>query len=222
MDRGRNICLNRRRTHAAALLALGTFMLAGCGSVAGALLAPRIDPAAATLEAGDFQLDTTHAALLFRINHLGYADYVGRFDRFDASLSGDPARPEGASVDAIIDMTSLNIANPEFGEELMGPSWFDAGNHPQAIFRSRSVRLTGPVTAEIKGDLTLRGVTRPLSLSARFNGSAFDPLRRADVAGFSATAEFSRADFGIDRFSGLITDTVRIEVEAEFIRNGRG
>lgn len=212
-DKGR---MNRRSTGAA--IGLAMLCLAGCTSIASAFLAPKIDTAAASLAPGDFVLDTTHAALLFRINHLGFADYAGRFDRFEASLRGDAASPAEAGLEAIIDMTSLNIANPEFAAELMGPGWFDADAHPQAIFRSRSIELTGETSAIITGDLTLKGVTRPVTLSARLNGSAYDPLRRADVVGFSATSEISRAAFGVDRLSGLLTDTVRIEIEAEFIR----
>ncbi len=216
MDRRNQRGLNRKGTGAA--IALAMMCLAGCASLASAVLAPKIDTGATSLAPGDFVLDTTHAALLFRINHLGFADYAGRFDRFEVSLSGDAASPAQAKVEAIIDMTSLNIANPDFAAELMGPGWFDADAHPQAIFRSRSIELTGETSAIIAGDLTLKGVTRPVTLSARLNGSAYDPLRRADIIGFSATSEISRAAFGIDRFSGLLTDTVRIEIEAEFIR----
>ncbi|OZB11940.1 MAG: hypothetical protein B7X53_18515 [Hyphomonas sp. 34-62-18] len=197
MDRGNQSQLGHSLFRAGAALALAAIFLAGCSSVAGALLAPKVDATASRLSPGDFALDT---------------------DRFEASLSGDAANPAGASVEAIIDMASLNIANPEFAGELMGPAWFDAASHPQAVFRSTSIQLTSETTAEITGDLTLKGVTRPITLAAKLNGSAYDPLRQADVVGFSASGEISRADFGIDRFSGLLTDTVRIEIEAEFIR----
>lgn len=219
MDCARGGRLKHDAGRAGAALAIAALALAGCNTLTAAVFTPAIDREAATLRSGDFRLDTAHAALLFRIDHLGFADYVGRFDRFEASLTGDPADPGAAKVEAIIDIASLNVANPDFAAELTGPDWLDAARHPQAIFRSRSVRLTGPVTADVEGDLTLRGATRPVTLAVRFNGSAYDRLRSADVAGFSATGEISRSDFGINRFSGLITDTVRLEIEAEFIRN---
>ena len=222
MDRGDKGQLSQPILQAGAAFALATFLLTGCSSVAGAFLTPKIDTAASRLAPGDFALDTKHAALLFRINHLGFSDYTGRFDRFEASLSGDASNPAGASVEAIIDMSSLNIANPEFAAELMGPAWFDVATHPQAVFKSTAIELTSQTTAEITGDLTLKGVTRPITLTAKLNGSAYDPLRQADVVGFSAQAEINRSDFGIDRFSGLLTDTVRIEIEAEFIRQKPG
>lgn len=219
MDRARSGGLRHETGRIGAALALGALALTGCNTLVAAFVTPAIDREAATLRPGNFRLDTAHAALLFRIDHLGFADYVGRFDRFEASLSGDPANPGASVVEAIIDIASLNVANPDFEAQLMGPDWFDASRHPQAIFRSRTVRLTGASTAEVEGDLTLRGTTRPVVLTVRFNGSAFDRLRRADVAGFSASAEINRSEFGISRFSGLITDTVRLEIEAEFIRN---
>ena len=220
MDRGVKARL-RAQAKVSAALALAALVLSGCTTLTSALLAPKIDPAATRLAPGDFVLDAAHAALVFRINHLGYSDYVGRFDRFEASLSGDAAAPAQAQVAALIDMSSLNIANPEFAAELMGPDWFDAAAHPQALFRSTAIELTGDSTAQIRGDLTLRGITRPISLSAKLNGSAYDPLRRADVIGFSASTRINRSDFGIDRFSGLLTETVQIEIEAEFIREAR-
>lgn len=218
MDRGDQGQLGRPILRAGASLALAVLFLAGCSSVAGALLAPKIDTAASRLTPGDFALDTKHAALVFRINHLGFSDYVGRFGRFEASLTGDAANPAGARIEAIIDIPSLDVANPDFAAELTGPAWFDAAAHPQAIFKSTIVHPTSETTAEITGNLTLKGVTRPITLTARLNGSAYDPLRQADVIGFSAEAEINRSDFGIDRLSGLLTDTVRIEIEAEFIR----
>ncbi|MFN4024546.1 MAG: YceI family protein [Hyphomonas sp.] len=219
MDRTQGGWLKHNPGRLGAALAIGVMALSGCNTLAATFLTPAIDRQAVTLQPGDFRLDTAHAALLFRIDHLGFADYVGRFDRFEATLSGDPADPGASVVEAVIDIASLNVANPDFEAQLMGPDWFDAARHPQAIFRSRTVRLTGASTAEVEGDLTLRGTTRPALLTVRFNGSAYDRLRGADVAGFSATAEISRSAFGIDRFSGLITDTVRLEIEAEFIRN---
>ncbi len=212
----------RRAGASLAALILALAALSGCNSLARLLFTPDIDPAAADLTPGDFALDPLHAALIFRINHLGFADYIGRFEGFDAQLSGDPGNPEAAVITARIDMTSLNVANPDFAAELMGPGWFDASRFPAATFRSQSIRRTGEETAEIDGELTLRGMTQPVMLSARLNGSAYDPLRRADVVGFSASTEISRSAFGISRFSGLLTDTVRIEIEAEFIRAPAG
>jgi polyisoprenoid-binding protein YceI len=210
------------RARLVAISASTVLIVSGCNSLAGAVLKPSTSTETAALEAGDFELDPRHAALLFRIDHLGFADYVGRFERFDASLSGDASNPEAAKVEAIIDMTSLDIADDAFAAELMGPDWFDAARYPQAVFRSVTIRRTGEATADVVGELTLHGVTQPLTLAVTFNGAAFDRLRGRDVAGFSASATIDRSAFGVDRFSGLITNEVRIEIEAEFVRASGG
>ncbi len=195
--------------------------LASCNSLAAAVLKPDLQAAPASVPAGDYALDKAHASILFKIDHLGFSTYVGRFERFEASLAGDPASPESATVTAIVDMTSLNLANPEFAAELMGPDWLDAGTFPQATFKTYGLKIVGENEADISGDLTLKGKTQAVIIRARLNGSAFDRLRGADVVGFSATLPISRAAFGVDRYAGLISDDVLIEIEAEFVRQSR-
>ena len=211
-----------RHVRLAAISLLALTCLAGCNTLAANVLKPDVDTAAAAVPAGDYALDKAHASILFKIDHLGYSTYVGRFERFDASLSGDPAMPEAATVTASVDMTSLNIANPEFAAELMGPDWFDAAAHPQATFKTLGLKITGVNEADVSGELTLKGKTLPVTIKARLNGSAYDRLRGADVVGFSATLPVNRSAFGIDKYSGLITDDVLIEIEAEFVRSPNG
>ena len=192
--------------------------LGGCTSLVAPLVKPHVTADIAALEAGDWKLDPAHAALIFRINHLGYSDIIGRFETFDVSLSGDASDPAAARAEAVIDMTSLDMANDDFAAELMGPKFFDAERYPQAVFRTLAVRPGQDNAAEVDGELTLHGVTRPVTLHMTFNGTAYDRIRGADVAGFSATAVIDRSDFGISAFSGLVTDEVRIEIEAEFLK----
>ena len=223
MDRGEE-SLRARLKHAAAgsLVLLAALGLTSCNTLAASFLKPEIDTAAATLPAGDYRLDEAHASLFFRINHLGYSTYVGRFERFEASLKGDPAHPEAAQVTAIVDMTSLNVANPGFAAELMGPDWFDTERYPQATFRTYGLKIVGENEADISGDLTLKGRTQAVIIRAKLNGSAYDRLRGEDVVGFSATLPISRSAFGVDKFSGLLADEVEIQIEAEFIRQSPG
>ena len=209
--------MNKRLLKPAAA-GLGFALLAACTSVMAPLLKPDVSTAITRVKAGDYALDPAHAAVLFRIDHLGFSTYIGRFETFDASLTGDAADPAGSSIEAVIDMTSLDVANAPFAAELMGPDWFDAASFPQAVFRSTSVVMTGDTTANVTGNLTLHGVTAPVTLDVTFNGAAYDRLRGADVVGFSAMTTIDRTVFGVSRFSGLVTDTVDIEIEAEFLK----
>jgi polyisoprenoid-binding protein YceI len=215
MDRG-----NQSRKLAAEWMALplAALALGGCASLAAPLLKPKLSAEIAALPAGDWKLDPAHAALVFRINHLGYSDLIGRFESFDVSLTGDASDPASARADAVIDMTSLDIANDSFAEELMGPKFFDAVRYPQAVFRTFSVTPGENGGVEVNGELTLHGQTRPVTLDVQFNGTAFDPIRGTQVAGFSANAVIDRTDFGISAFSGLVTDEVQIQIEAEFLK----
>lgn len=188
--------------------------LSACASV----ITPDINTSASALRKGTYTLDQSHASLIFKINHLGFSTYVGRFETLDASLDFDSKNPEKAALSARVDMTSLDIANDDFAATLMGPDWFDSARFPYATFTSDEIIITGDQTGLIKGSLTLHGVTNPVTLSVRFNGGARDILRSAYVVGFSATGTLDRTDFGVSKFSGVVTDEVTLEIEAEFLR----
>lgn len=198
-----------------ASLVLGVMALSACAS----LVAPNVVSEPAALKAGTYTLDQKHASLLFKIDHLGYSLYVGRFERFDATLDFDAADAGTAHVEAKIDASSLNVANDDFAKTLMGPDWFDAAGFPEAVFRSTAVEKTGDKIGRMTGDLTLHGVTAPVTLDVTFNGGAQDLLRGGYVVGFSAAGHFSRKTFGIDKFEGIVGDDVEIGINAEFVKS---
>jgi polyisoprenoid-binding protein YceI len=183
-------------------------------------------PAATDAPAGRYRLDRSHASLLFRVNHIGFSDYVGRFRRFDATLDFDPAAPETMRLSATVDLTSLEIPEPPAGflEELLGPQWLNAGAFPSAEFTSTALELLAPDAARVSGALTLNGRTAPLEMTVTFNGGyagleVYDPQGRI---GFSARGTLSRSAFGIalglpPEGSTLgVGDAVAFEIEAEF------
>lgn len=200
------------------LLISGFLLVSGCASVLAPVLKPSVEQDPAALRDGQYALDPAHSALMFRIDHLGFSTFIGRFEAFEASLEFDAANPADAKVAALIDMTSLDVANDEFAETLMGPDWFDAGSFPTARFESTVITVTGDTTGAMTGSLTLNGVTQEVRLDVTFNGGGRDRLRGAYVVGFKAEGRISRADFGVDRFSGVIADEVEIEIQAEFLR----
>ena len=197
--------------------AFALLMLAGCNTLA-STFAPDATAERAALKTGEYGLDATHTAVTFKINHLGFSNYVGRFEAVDASLDFDAANPAEASLEAIIDVTSLDIANDEFAATLIGPGWFNSAEHPDAVFRSTSIDVTGETSGKVTGDLTLKGVTKPVTLNVVFNGGDNDPLRGGYAIGFSATGSFNRSDFGITKYLGPVSDEVKIDIEAEFVR----
>ena len=120
-------------------LTLSLSLIAGCASA----LAPNVNTDPTALKPGNYELDRNHAALLFKVGHLGFSKYVGRFERFDVSLDFDEENPESAMIEAIVDMTSLDVANDPFANVLMGPNRFDANQFPETIFRSTGIEITG-------------------------------------------------------------------------------
>ncbi|MEZ5491984.1 MAG: YceI family protein [Gammaproteobacteria bacterium] len=183
------------------------------------LLTPGQTTDIAELRSGAYTLDTDHAALLFKINHLGFSTFIGRFTQFDATLDFDPENIENSSLEVIVDMNSIDVNLPEFEEELRGGSWLDAETYPQAIYRTTSfVEATGENSFVFAGDLTFHGVTAPVNLQIDFHGGGRNFLTRSYTLGFSASAEFLRSDFGVDRFTSFgVGDEIELEIHVEFM-----
>jgi polyisoprenoid-binding protein YceI len=208
-----------------ATCALFVTALAGSGAAAEAARAPALAP---DVPAGGYQLDRAHASLIFRVDHLGFSKYTARFTRFDAALEFDPVDPAASSLVATVDARSLETDFPfaeqlDFNAQLRGEEWLDAEEHPQMTFRSTRVVLTGPSSASIDGDLTLRGVTRPMTLDATFNGGyAGHPMDPQARIGFSARGVLQRSAYGMTY--GIpepgttmgVGDDVEVIIEAEF------
>lgn len=205
----------------AALLA--TLALA---TASGAALADEI-PAQSTapVPAGAYTVDKAHTSLIFRVSHLGFSTYTGRFTRLDANLQFDPAHIASSRVNVQIDPRSIEADNAPSGflQALAGKDWLDADRFPEMSFRTKSVEVTGPGTFRVNGELTLHGVTRPLTLEARYNGGyASHPYEPHARVGFSAQGKFKRSDFGVSY--GIpapgttmgVSDEVAVTLESEF------
>jgi polyisoprenoid-binding protein YceI len=185
-------------------------------------------PVATAAPAGEYRIDKSHTSILFRVDHLGFSRYTARFLRYDATLQLDPANPSAAQLTATVETASLETDYPDpetldFNAMLTGPQWLNAEAHPQMRFVSRRIEMTGPATARIHGDFTLRGITRPLVLEARFNGGyAGHPYERNARIGFSAHGTLLRSEYGVDL--GIpapgttmgVSDAVEIIIETEF------
>ena len=185
-------------------------------------------PASGPIPAGKYTLDKAHGSMIFRVDHLGFSHYTARFKRFDATLDFDPANLARSSVNATVDATSLETDYPDpktldFNAQLQGEQWLDTAKYPQMTYRSKTIEVTGPKTFRINGELTLRGVTRPVVLEATYNGGyeghPMDPHARI---GFSAHGTLKRSEFGMSY--GIpapgttmgVSDAVEVIIEAEF------
>jgi polyisoprenoid-binding protein YceI len=182
------------------------------------LLTPDFNTDVTELRSGAYVLDPEHATLLWKINHLGFSTFIGRFNDFDASLDFDPENIENSSLEVVINVAGLDINNEAFSEELLGSNWFDAETFPQVVYRSTSlVETVDEDTFLFEGDLTLKGVTAPVQLEINFNGGGRNFLTRSYTMGFSAGGKFMRSDFGLDRFTSFgVGDEIELEIHVEF------
>jgi polyisoprenoid-binding protein YceI len=174
----------------------------------------------AKLPAGAYRLDPEHASLLVKLDHFGFSQLVGRFDRLEASLDFDPERPAAAHLTVLIDPASIDFNLPKFEQDLRGPDWFDVARFPQARFESRTIAITGDKTGRVTGDLTLHGVTAPVTLEVTFNGGADSLLTGRYTLGFAASGTLSRSSFGLGAYAPAVGDQVTLEIHAEFQRTG--
>lgn len=168
--------------------------------------------------AGTYALEPRHSQVLFDIVHMGLTDFWGRFNTLSGTLTFDNTAPEKSSVSVTIDMDSIDTPVQRLNEELASASTFDAANYPTATFQSTSLTRTGPNTGTITGNLTLRNVTKPVTLDVTFNGGGAGPMGAA--LGFRATATIKRSDFGLDTmpWNGMVGDDVKLEIEAMFLQ----
>ncbi|HIF87420.1 MAG TPA: polyisoprenoid-binding protein [Gammaproteobacteria bacterium] len=181
------------------------------------LLTPDFNTEITELRAGQYTIDSDHASVLWKINHLGFSTFIGRFNDIEASLDFDPENIENSSVEVIINTAGLDINNPEFAEELRGSNWFDVENFPQAVYRTTSFLESNENTFVFEGELTLLGVTAPVTLNVVFNGGGRNFLTRKYTLGFSGSANFQRSVFGLSRFTSFgVGDDIDLEIHIEF------
>ncbi len=204
-------------------MTIKSLLIAGClGLSACSTLTPVPKTTAATaFTSGDYTLDKAHAALLVRISHFGVSSYVGRFNDIDATLSFDEANPAAAKMRAVVQTASLDVNNSDFEKTLIGEEWLDSGAYPEAVLIIDSVVVTGSNTGTASGQLTLRGVTNPVTFDVEFLAGLTNPLTRKYTVGFEAKGEIKRSDYGIDKllsFAGdkFDFDTVKLEFNGEF------
>lgn len=158
-------------------------------------------PSIEGIPAGDYAFDPAHSTLMVKVSHLGFSNFTLWFEKVSATLKLDPANPSAAALEVAIDPASIMIPAPaeDFLKELRGKNFTDASAHPAVTYRSTSIALTGPNTADVTGDLTFRGITKPVVLKMTYNGGykghMYEPRARI---GFSAVGTFKRSDFGMD------------------------
>jgi polyisoprenoid-binding protein YceI len=182
------------------------------------VLAATLALAAAPAFAATYTLDPGHTQVVFTWNHFGYSNPSGQFGKVEGTLEFDAANPTRSSVQVTIPLASVNSNVPKLDEHLQSAEFFDAAKYPEATFRSTRVE-NGSSKGRLKvtGDLTLHGVTRPVVLDVSVNKVGEHPMRKAQAAGFDATATIKRSEFGITKYVPMVSDDIRLHITSEAI-----
>ncbi|MGH6871324.1 MAG: YceI family protein [Rhizomicrobium sp.] len=186
-----------------------------CAALALAAVQAHADAPAA--KAGTYAIDPRHTQIIFSIRHMGLSTFYGRFGAVSGTLAFDPAAPEKSTLAATVDMTNIDTHVDELDKELRD-NVFKAAKFPTATFTVTKIVKTGDDTGTATGDLTLAGVTKPITLTVTFNGGRYPPIPFQPYRlGFNATATVKRSDFGLDGmiWSGIVSDDVTLQIECE-------
>jgi len=169
--------------------------------------------------AADYAIDKDgqHAFVNFKISHLGYSWLWGTFNDFDGDFSFDAAKPEESKVNVTLKTASVDTNHAERDKHLRSDDFLNVAKHPTATFESTSVKSTGEGTADITGNLTLNGVTKPVVIAAKFIGEGDDPWG-GYRAGFEGSTTLTLKDFDIKMDLGPASQTVDLIISVEGVR----
>lgn len=185
--------------------------------------APQVPGAqdASRVTAGTYAADPAHSLITFEVNHFGFNDYFGIFGDVAGTLEIDPANLDAAKVDVTIPVASVTTASKGLTEHLLRPGKdggkpdFFGANPAAARFVSTSVKAEG-MTATITGNLTLNGVTKPVTFEAEFAGAGINPFNKKETVGFEAETEIKRSDFGVNYGIPMVSDAVELDISVAF------
>ena len=168
------------------------------------------------IPAGTYGIDTMHSQLAFSVKHLGISTIRGSFHTYSGALTvGTDLASTSVTIDA--DMASVSTGSAMRDGHLHGDDFFSTENHPKLTFNSTAISASGEGYSLV-GDLTIRGVTKPVTLAVTFNGSDIFPMDKSTHFGFEATGKISRSDFGVNYGIPMVSDSVSLQLDAQFVQ----
>ncbi|PIS11477.1 MAG: hypothetical protein COT73_03785 [Bdellovibrio sp. CG10_big_fil_rev_8_21_14_0_10_47_8] len=174
----------------------------------------------AVVDAASYSLDTAHSVVGFSVKHMVVSKVKGRFNKFEGSFDFDEKKNEVSKINVKVEVGSIDTNNKKRDDHLSSPDFFDAKKFPTMTFTANKVVVKKDQTVKVSGDLTLRGVTKPVTLDLTYGGSVVDPSGNEKV-GFSLAGKINRKDWGVswnktlDKGGLAVSEDVMIEVEGE-------
>ena len=182
---------------------------------AAALAAAAVIGVSGPARAADYVIDLSHSHVVFMVDHLGFAKMIGLFTDFGGTFSFDPANVGASKLKVSIKTDSLQTQFAARDSDLKGADWFNVTEFPEMTFVGTSYAKKDDQHGTIKGNLTLHGVTKPVTLDVVLNKVGQNPLDKKNSAGFSARGKLKRAEFGMKAYLGPIGDEVDLIIEIE-------
>ncbi|AWV15691.1 polyisoprenoid-binding protein [Methylobacterium sp. XJLW] len=199
------------------ILASGLLALLVATPVATSALAqtpPTRDPA--QIQAGTYAVDPGHTQVGWRVSHMGFSNYAGGFSDVSGTLELQPKNPSAAKLSVKIPVASVTTTSAKLTDELKGDQWLDAAKFSDMTFVSTKVTPAGKDHAKVTGDLTLHGVTKPVTLDVTLVGAGVNPLSKKYTVGFEATGTLKRSEFGVKTYVPLIGDELHLTIAGAF------
>ena len=172
-------------------------------------------PVKARVAAGTYAVDANHTQVTWAVNHMGFSMLEGQFGASGGTIMIDPAKPNATKVEVNFAIDQLSVTSAPFTSHLKSKDFFDVATYPTAKFVSTKVVATGD-KATITGNLTLKGVTKPVTLQATFVGAGTNPMNKKANFGFRATGSIKRSEFGLGTAVPVVSDRVDLTINAAF------
>lgn len=167
------------------------------------------------LAADTYTFDPTHTSVIWNTTHFGKSSPHGIFSNIEGTLVLDEAAPENSKINVTVPTGLIATGIAKFDDHLKNKDFFNVTEFPAATFVSTAIEKTGDTTAKVTGDLTLLGVTKPVTLDVVFNGKGPNPMNQKETVGFSASGVVKRSEYGINYALPAVGDDVKIQIEAE-------
>jgi polyisoprenoid-binding protein YceI len=187
---------------------------------------PMFKPLAAALLAASFaapafaapqpvDIDLSHTRVWFYVDHLGFSELYGDFTQFDIDLKVDPETLTNSTVAASIDTSTVDMRHEGLNKHLKNEDFFNVSAHPQMRFETTSVTAAGEDRLAVAGNLTLLGVTKPVTLDVKVNKIGEHPMRKTPWVGFNATTTLKRSEFGMNYAVPAVGDEIKVSIALE-------
>ena len=170
----------------------------------------------AKVSGGTYSVEPSHTQIVFAYDHMGFTNNLGVIAQPTGTLTLDKANPAASKVSIEVPIANLTTGIPALNEHLAKPEFFDAAKFPTATFVSTGVKPDGATGADITGNLTIKGITKPVTLDAEFYGAGANPMNKKENVGFVATGTIKRSDFGMGGFVPVVGDNVELKIIVAF------